>query len=749
MLRIILKFFILSLLFTNNILAEIVKKIEISGNQRISKQTILVLGNISIGKDFDNNKLNDSLKNLYDTNFFSDVKILLSNGLLSIDLVENPIIENIEINGVKSKPFLEKLYENIVLKDRMSFSEDQLQKDINLIKNILKTNGFYFATVKSSFVKNPELNSVRIKLDVDRGAKARIKEIIFIGDKKIKDKKLLEVIASEEHKFWKFISTKVYLNQSQINLDKRLIANYYKNMGYYKVNVLNSFAELTDKGSFKLIFNIDAGQQYFFNDLKLILPDDYDKQDFVALDNVFKKLKNKRYSLDKINLILEEIDEIASLRLYDFISAEVEENIVDKNKLNFNFKVVDTEKFYVERINILGNFTTIEEVIRNKFIVDEGDPLNQLLYNKSIDNVKSLGIFKKVESKITDGSNESLKVINLNVEEQPTGEISLAAGVGTSGSTIGGGITEKNFLGKGINLNTNLEISESGVQGRFIYAKPNFAYTDNTLFTSIASSTKDNLSDFGYKVSETAFSLGTEFEQYKNLYFNPEVSFSLEDLKTNSTASKNLKKQEGTYEDFYFNYGLTYDLRNSRYRPSSGYTTSFNQELPVVSGNNEIANTFNYTHYKTLKKSSEMIGKFSFMMKAVNSLDNSDVRISKRLQVPYDRLRGFERGKVGPVENKDYIGGNYISTLNLSTNIPGVLTTVENVDFTYFIDFANVWGVDYDSSIDDSNVVRSSTGIGMNLLTPIGPLSFSFTKPITKKSSDKTETFRFNLGTTF
>ena len=257
------------------------------------------------------------------------------------------------------------------------------------------------------------------------------------------------------------------------------------------------------------------------------------------------------------------------------------------------------------------------------------------------------------------------------------------------------------------------------------------------------------MTDFGYKVSKTGFSIGTEFEQFENFFFSPETSITLEDLETNSTASTQLKKQEGSYEDFYFNYGLNYDLRDSTYRPTSGNKVSFFQNLPLISTNNEISNTLIFTQYKKLNETSDMIGKASVYFKAINSIDGSDVRVSKRGQVPYNRLRGFERGKIGPTDNKDYIGGNYVSSLNLSTNIPGILTTVENVDISYFIDVANVWGVDYDSSIDDSNKIRSATGIGMNLLTPVGPLSFSLSQPITKTSSDKTETFRFNIGTTF
>ena len=745
----LIKLTVIFLFYSSFLNAEKINNVEVSGNKRISKETIIVISKLDEISSFNDNSLNEILKELYSTNFFENISIKLNNGTLQIEVIENPIIEDIEFVGIKNKEFIKKLSESLTLKNRMSFTKSLLENDLRLIENILKSNGYYFSKVSSSVKENLEQNSVRVFLNVVQGKKAKIEKISFIGDKKIKDKKLLEAIASEENKFWKFISNKVYLNQATINLDKRLLENYYKNLGYYNVSIIDSFVEFDKKGYFKLVFNINAGKQYFFNDFKLNLPDDYNIDDFSKVVKTFDKLSGKRFSLDDLDLILKEIDYIASSRLYDFIDASVEEKIVDKNKLNLIFNVEDSQKFYVEKINILGNYATIEEVIRNKLIVDEGDPFNTLLFNKSISNIKSLGIFKTVSSNIEDSTNDKMKIININVEEKPTGEVSLAAGVGTSGSTIGAGITEKNFLGKGINLNTNIEVSEESIKGQFVYSKPNFAYTDNTLFTSVKSTTTDSLSDFGYKVSNTGFSVGTQFEQYENLFFSPEIDISLEDLTTNSSASANLKKQEGTYEDLYFNYGLDYDLRNSGYNPSSGNKTSFYQNLPIVSENKEISNTILFTQYKKLSSKSEMIGKASIYLQAINSFDGSDVRISKRGYVPYSRLRGFEKGKVGPIDNNDYIGGNYVSALNLSTNIPTILNTVENIDFKYFIDFANVWGVDYDSKIDDSNQIRSATGIGIDFLSPLGPLSFSLSQPITKKSSDKTETFRFNLGTTF
>jgi len=228
MYKFLINFIIVSYLLMGTSNSESIKEIIIDGNKRISKETILVLGDIDINRDFTSNDLNNTLKKLYNTNFFRDIKISLSDGILNLSLQENPIIEEIEITGIKKKSLVENLYEKMKLKNRMSFTEISLKKDINLINNLLKINGYYFSKIETSLIENDDLNSIKINLNIDLGEKAKIKEIIFIGDKRIKDKKLLELIASEEHKFWKFISNKVYLNKSLIDLDKRLLENYYK-----------------------------------------------------------------------------------------------------------------------------------------------------------------------------------------------------------------------------------------------------------------------------------------------------------------------------------------------------------------------------------------------------------------------------------------------------------------------------------------------------------------------------------------
>ena len=746
MFKIILKINFLLLFFSSLLFAEIITDIEIKGNKRISKDSIIVFSGIVFNKKYNDEDLNIILKNIYETKFFSEINLTINNTILKVTVVENPIIEDVQIIGIKSQNLTDILFDNLELKNRSSYIESLFLSDLNKIKNIIKNSGYYFAEIKTSSTLNDNQNSIRLLYDINLGNRAKINEIQFIGDKKIKDRKLESVITSEESKFWKFISQSLYLNYERIELDKRLLTNYYKNSGYYNVNVTNSFVEFDNNNSFKLIFNIDAGEKFKFNNLTLFLADDYDSKYFSKISESLKELKNEDYSLNKVEKILREVDKIALTRQYQFIDASLEETIVDNRKLDILITLKDNEKFYIEKINILGNNYTIEEVIRNTLIVDEGDPYNEILFNKSINNIKAKNIFSKVETDIIPGSSEGLKIINLDVVEKPTGEISLGAGIGTSGGSVGGGIKENNFLGKGIKLNADLQLSENSIKGKFIYEKPNFNYSDNSLFTSLRSTTSDSITDFGYKTSDIGLSIGTAFEQFENLYFRPELDIAYEKLETTSGASKNLKKQEGDYFDTYLNYSFEFDQRNKRFRPDEGYRNTFYQELPLLSENKEILNSYETSRYQ---KFNEMITNVSFYGKAVNTLDGEDVRISKRLYMPSTKLRGFESGKIGPIDNNDHIGGNYISAVNFNVSLPQLFPSFQNIDFSLFLDAANVWGVDYDKAIDDNSKIRSATGVAMDLSTPIGPLNFSLSQPITKSSSDITESFRFNLGTTF
>ena len=747
MLKYFLKFILSISLFASSVNAESFLSFKVTGNERVSTQTIINFSKLEPGINFSKNDLNRALKNIYDTNFFETVNLDVANNTLNIKVKEFPIIQDIEFKGIKTKKLITFLNDNIFLKSRSSFNEFFLKNDLNKIKNILRQSGYYFSNVDVQKTVNSN-NTVSLTYDVTMGEKASIAEIKFIGDKKFKSSKLLSIIKSEEDKFWKFLSKSKYINREQTELDKRLLKNFYLEKGYYKVNVEEAFTQVINKKNFLLTYKIDAGEKFFFNNFQLLLPDDYDLVDFIDLKNTFKDLKNAKYSYDGIQSILNEIDKIALTKNYEFLDVVVSENIVDDNKINFVFNIKDGDKFYIEQINILGNDITNETFIRHKFVIDEGDSFNNLLHNKTINNLKSSNIFKSVTSNIKDGRESGLKVIDITVEEKPTGEISAGAGYGTTGTTLAAGIKENNFNGMGVKLDANLTLTEDSIRGKFSYTTPNFAYSDRSVTTSLQSTSTDKEKDYGYKSSLNKILLGTRFEQYENIFLSPSLSISSEQLTTTALASTNYKKQEGSYFDAVLNYYISYNTLNSSFRPSSGFVSTFTQELPIVSDGANIVNGYQITGYKEVVNDS--ILSMSIYTRAINALKkNEDARVSKRMFLPESKLRGFEAGKIGPKDGADYVGGNYMASFNTSLTLPFLFSTYDNIDFSLFFDAANVWHVDYSKKVDQSNTVRSSTGVNLNLITPVGPMSFSLSQPITKADGDITETVRFNIGTSF
>jgi len=508
----------------------------------------------------------------------------------------------------------------------------------------------------------------------------------------------------------------------------------------------SSFANYLGNDEFEIIYNISSGNKFYFNEFNLNLPIDYDRVNFQQLDNIFKDLKGERYSLNSIDRILKEIDNIVLNEQFEFLKSTVNENIED-NLINLTFNISESEKFYVKKINILGNNITREEVIRNNFLIDEGDAFNEILQTRTLNNLKALDFFSKVDSEILDIDNENTKIINITVEEKPTGEIMAGAGVGTGGGTFAFGVTENNYLGRGIAFSSDISISAESLKGIISMNNPNYKNSNKSLNASLQSTITDRLENFGYKSNKTGFSVGSGFELYDDLYWNTGVSSFVEKLETDNTASASMKKQEGSYFDIFFNHTFSYDKRDQKYKTSDGYISRFTQNIPLISESYTLTNTYDYKIYNEWLN--ENIFSIGFFGKTSNSLSGKDIKLSDRLFLPSSKLRGFESGKVGPKDGADYIGGNYAASINIATSLSQILPNSQNTNFSVFFDAANVWGIDYSSSLSDDSKIRSSVGIAVDLFTPIGPLNFSLSEPITKGKNDITESFRFNLGTTF
>ena len=739
----LLYIFILQILFINHSYPEIIKQFNIIGNDRVTDETIIMFSDLEVGDEINDDILNNSLKNIYLTNYFKSVSASNKNGIVEFNVEENPIIQSILINGIDKSYIIDSLKKVTIKIEKYPFVENKIKEQTTLLKNILKSYGYYYVSLKSTIIKNNN-NTIDLIYDFDLGEIAKIKKINFLGNKVFRDSTLRNIIISEETKFWKFLTRNKFLDSNRIDLDIARLKKYYQNQGYYNVKIKSTSAIINEQNQFEIIFNIDAGNKYYFNNIKISENLNLDINRLSEFEKRFKKIKGKKYSKKIVNKILDDLNIYTLRNDFIFINASYDEILNKDNTIDIIIKFKDIEKQFVERINILGNFITDEKVIRNTLIVDEGDPFNKLLFEKSIQNVKAKNIFKSVDYEIS-AFDDSSKVINITVEEKPTGEIFAGAGTGTVGTTISGGIKENNYLGLGIKLDTNLILTEDSIKGKFSVLNPNFKNSDKSIKTLLESSTNDFMSGSGYKTSRTGFIVGTGFEQMDDLFVNLDLSNFYEDLETSSTASDIVKKQEGNYIENLLSYSISYNKLNQNFQPSDGFLNKFSQTLPIYSDDLSIENSFNTAGYHSVNDN--LILSAKFLLKTINSLEDN-VRVSKRVFIPGNLLRGFESGKIGPKDGSQYIGGNYAAALNFSSTLPNIFYENEDLDFNLFLDLANVWEVDYNDNLD-SNKIRSATGIALNWFSPVGPMTFSYAVPITEAETDITEKFRFQIGTSF
>ena len=737
---------IFTLIFFSNSNAEIARNVIIEGNKRISDETIKVYGNIKLNTDVSKQDINQILKDLYSTEFFENIEISLNDGVLKIVLKEYQIINNIELRGEKTEKFKELILERISLRSKGSFVKSKLVNDVNLIKKIYGTLGYSFAKVETKLQSDSD-ERINLVFLIDKGNKTKISKIFFIGDKKIKDRRLRDVIVSEEDKFWKFLTKNVNYNQQSIDLDKRLLSNYYKSMGYYDVQVVSSSVDIENQEKVNITYNINAGPRYKIKKITTDIGDVIDKKLFLPLKKEFNKRIGKYYSPFSVKKLLDEIDAVISNNDLQFIQHSVNEVISEADEtIEIQFNVFEGPKLAVERINIKGNTVTNEAVVRSELMLDEGDPFNELKLDQSISKLKARGIFGAVKKVVTTGSDSELKIIDIIVEEKATGEISAGAGVGTQGGSFAFDVKENNWLGQGVSIASFIDVNAETLKGQLQVSNPNFNYSGNAL-TYLVSSTQNDKPDSGYENSLVSLAIGTGFEQYRGIYVSPELSLDFDDLTVDGSASENLKKQAGNFTDFSLNYAVSADRRDRAFMPTDGYYSSFSQALPVYSDSPSIRNTYMFSKYQGF--SENLVGAFKFYASAIHGMSSDDVRLSKRISLPFRRLRGFEAGKVGPVDNKDYIGGNYATAMNFEANLPNLFPESSKTEMSLFLDAANLWGVDYSSTIEDSNKIRSSAGSVVNWTSPIGPMSLVFAQEISSASTDKTESFRFRIGTSF
>ena len=718
----------------------------IQGNKKITSATIISLLNLK-NNVANSNELNQYQKKLFQSNFFKSVNISYKNKKIFINVIENPLIDYIFIEGVKSEKLLNEIKDILVLKENALFSEILLNSDVERISNFLTSRGYFKSNIEYQVVK-PKLEKVNIFFNINLNKKFSINKIFFIGDKKIKSSKLLSVITSSPKSLFNFFSSSNSPSTQRIDYDISLLKKYYLNRGYYNIQIPNGSIQIIDNNNANVVFTINAGNRFLLKsasieDTSNILT----KENILFIESLLNPLVNDVYNLEYLkstqNKISMYIDE---KNLNANISYKIQQ--LDTKNLDISFKIIEIlKKTYIRNILIKGNDLTEEKVLRNNIVFSEGDLFSKLKILNSIDNLNSTGFFKDVDIRKKEIKNSDNVDVEIQITESPTGEISAGVGVGSNGSNVSFNFKENNLLGQGLGFSVLASVGTESTSANISLSNPDFANSGNLLKTGFYISKYDN-STSGYKNKIIGTNISTGFEWFEDVYLNYGIAVDLDDLSADGDATDLIISRQGEYFTNRFFYSVREDKRNRKFNPDSGYTFGFGQgiahlgsDIPYLS--NSLSGSF-------LNKFSEsFIGKINYNVNSINSFESSkDIKLSDRLFLSESQLRGFKLRSYGPKVGNDYIGGNYSYSSTISTTVPNGLPESWNSSSVLFLDVGNVWGTDFDVA-NEANQLRSSFGVGFSWTSPIGPISLSYAEPIQKNPSDKIENFSFKLGGIF
>jgi outer membrane protein insertion porin family len=716
------------------------------GNARVSSATIESLVDKKIN-NIDTIYINNLTKKIYDSDFFSDVKISFNQDVLTINVAENPIVNFFYINGVKDSD-LDQVNKIITLKENSIFSSSKLKKDIEATREFLNASGYYQASITPEVIKIDN-NQINLIINIDKKEISKIKNIYFIGNKYFSNSQLLDVITTTEDGWWKIFSSSA-LSEQRIEYDKQLLKDFYKSKSFYDAQIESAFASIDKNNKFTLTYSINSGKKYKFGDYDIKVSGlALKEEDIKEVKNISNKLlKNEFYSPLTINKINKQITDFLETKRYGNFEINIQDLKSADDKINIILELNEGQKSLVNKINIKGNTITEEKVIRDNLIISEGDQLNSTKVKKSIDNVKSKQLFSKVEYKIEDSEKKNFKDLNLFVKEQPTGSIGAGVGYGTNGGLLEASINERNFLGQGINLNFTGTLSSAEIKGELSYVDPNYVNSNKELAASLFSIV-DDYENSGYKNKRAGTRFATKYEIYDDIFFRPNLGVQFDRLEVTGNASSLLRSRQGDFITTSLGYNFLYDQRDSKFNPTSGSIIYFDQNIATFFSDIPTVQTgVGATFYKELL-SDKFIGSAKAKLANVVAFNDKDVKLSDRIFSSTSDLRGFEQRSVGPVDSGDHIGGNNLATLSLKSTFPNPIPENLRATTFLFLDMGNVWGADYSSSISDSSKLRTSTGVTLDLMSPIGPLSFTYSIPLSKASTDKEQNFLFNIGSSF
>ncbi len=736
--------------------ADTVRDIRVEGGQRIEPSTVLSYMVIKPGDPFDQERMDQSIKGLFATGLFSDVSLEREGDVLIVRIQENPIINRIAFEG-NNKIEDEQLEAEVQLRPRVVYTRTRVQADVQRLLTLYRRSGRFAATVDPKVIPLDQ-NRVDLVFEINEGEQTGVERINFVGNKAFSDSTLREQVQTRETRWYRFLSSGDTYDPDRLTFDRELLRRFYLSEGYADFRVVSAVAELApDQSGFYITFTVEEGEQYTIG--KVDVTSRIKSLDAETLRSEVTTAEGDVYDAGEVEQTVARLVTLAGKMQAPF--ADVRPRVVrerEKKLINITYDVAEGQKNYVERIDITGNSRTMDHVIRREFQVAEGDPYNTAMIRRSEQKVRDLGFFQKVDVTTREGSQPDRTVVQVDVAEQSTGELSIGAGFSTTDGVLGDiSLRERNFLGKGQDVRLSTTISGKAQEFDFGFTEPYFLEKDLSAGVDLFHVTREFQDESSYDQRSTGGGLRVGYPLSENL--RQRVYYRLENSEirdVDADASRFIREQEG--ERFVSQVGqeLVYDRRNSRLSPTEGYLLKLSNDLAGLGGNAHFLRTKAYGSAYWSPADDwvlSALGEIGYIF----GYGDHDVRIDDRFFLGGDTLRGFAKAGVGPRDMTggadDALGGNQMYRGSVELTLPMGLPEEFGILGHLFTDFGSLSDADLtplpDEDLRDGAALRLSLGAGVSWRSPFGPLRVDLGFPVIKQDYDETEVFRFSFGTRF
>jgi len=730
----------------------VLERIDIQGAQRIEQSTILSYIDLQPGDAINRAALDGALKRLFATGLFADVALRQTGGTLVVDVLENPIINEIAFEGNGQIEDAELLSE-IQARQRQVFTRTKVQSDVTRLYQVYRRNGRFSVNIEPKVIKLDQ-NRVNLVFEITEGDVTKVESIRFVGNKKYDDSRLRSEISTKEDVWYRFLNSDDRYDPDRLEFDKELLRRFYLSQGYADFNLVNATAELSnERDRFFLTFTVDEGERYKVGAVNLATElRNFDAEELRGDVNV---TEGEWYNADYVTESVDRLTDALGDRQYAFADVRPDINRNREAKtVDVIFNIGESPRVFVERINVNGNLRTLDKVVRREFLLVEGDPFNKSKLARSEQRVRNLDFFETVNVSIEPGSAPDKTVINVDVTEKSTGEISIGAGFSTSDGPLADfRISERNLLGKGQNLTLATLLAGERSQVEVSFTEPHFLDRDLSAGFDVFHIERDFQDESSFDQRRTGGALRTGYPLSERWRQNFRYRFERNEITdVDADASRFIRDQEGERDTSALSQRLTYDSRDSVIFPTEGLMYWLDAEVAGLGGDAQYVSGKTGARYYYPLWDNKVVLSALGEVGAIEGYGDENVRINERFYLGGSTLRGFEDSGVGPRDatTNDSLGGNLFYRGSVESSFPIGLPEELGILGHIFSDFGTLYELDETGAgIQDESSIRVSAGLGLSWRSPFGPVRVDFAAPLVDEDFDEEEPFRFNFGTRF